>query len=68
MSGVRVRVEGTVAWVACAVRLTTAFAEGFDEAVVQATNIFVLRDGKWLLVVHHASVLPIEPESESTVQ
>lgn len=68
LSTVRVRVEGTVGWAACTVRLTTAFAEGFDEAVVQATNIFVLREGKWLLVVHHASVLPEDLESESTVQ
>lgn len=68
LSGVRVRVEGTVGWVACTVRLTTAFAEGFDESLVQATNIFVFRDGKWLLVVHHASVLPVAPESELTVQ
>ncbi len=68
LSGVRVRVEGTVGWVACTVRLTTAFAEGFDEAVVQATNIFVFREGKWQLVVHHASVLPEAEESEATVQ
>ncbi|MGH9572341.1 MAG: nuclear transport factor 2 family protein [Candidatus Acidiferrales bacterium] len=68
LSTVRVRVEGTVGWAACTVRLTTAFADGFDEAVVQATNIFVLREGKWFLVVHHASVLPEDLESESTVQ
>lgn len=68
ISGVRVRVEGTVGWVACTVRLTTAFAEGFDEAIVQATNIFVYRDGHWLLAVHHASVLPVAAESEPTVQ
>lgn len=68
LSGVRVRVEGTVAWVACSVRLTTAFVEDFDEAIVQATNIFIYRDGRWLLVVHHASVLPAASESEPTVQ
>jgi ketosteroid isomerase-like protein len=68
LSGVRIRVEGTVGWVACTVRLTTAFAEGFDEAIVQATNIFVYRDGRWLLVVHHASVLPTASEPEPTVQ
>jgi ketosteroid isomerase-like protein len=68
LSGVRVRVEATVGWVACTVRLTTAFAEGFDEAIVQATNIFVLQDGRWLLAVHHASVLPVTVESDATVQ
>lgn len=68
LSGVRVRVEGTVGWVACSAHITTAFEEGFDQALVQATNIFVFRDNQWLLAVHHASVLPAAPESESTVQ
>ena len=68
LSGVRVHVEGAVGWVACTARLTTAFEEGFDEAVVQATNIFVFRDGRWLLAVHHASVLPEAPDEDSTVQ
>jgi ketosteroid isomerase-like protein len=61
-----VRVEGDVGWVACTARVTTAFAEGFDEAIVQATNIFVRRDGHWLLAVHHAS--PVPTSSSSTVQ
>ena len=68
LSGVRVRVEGTAGWVACTARITTAFAEGFDEALVQATNIFVFRDGRWLLAVHHASVVPVVADSEPTVQ
>ena len=66
LSGEWVRVEGDVGWVACTARVTTAFAEGFDEAIVQATNIFVRRDGQWLLVVHHAS--PVPTSSRSTVQ
>jgi ketosteroid isomerase-like protein len=66
VSGVWVRVEGDVGWVACSARVTTAFAEGFDEATVQATNIFVRRDGQWLLVTHHASPLPTQPPA--TVQ
>jgi len=66
LSNVQVRVEGTVGWVACTARVTTAFADGFDQAVVQATNLFVLRDGQWLLVAHHASALPTS--SSATVQ
>lgn len=66
LSSIWVRVEGRVGWVACTARVTTAFADGFDEAVVQATNIFVERDGAWLLVAHHASPLPIAPRT--TVQ
>jgi ketosteroid isomerase-like protein len=66
LSNVWVRVEGTVGWVACTARITTAFSDGFDQAVVQATNIFIERDGQWLLVAHHASPLPTS--SSSTVQ
>jgi ketosteroid isomerase-like protein len=66
ISGVHVRVEGRVGWVACTARITTAFADGFDDAAVQATNIFIEREGKWLLVAHHASPLPTTPRA--TVQ
>jgi uncharacterized protein (TIGR02246 family) len=66
LSSVWVRVEGNTGWVACTEHVTTAFADGFDDATVQATNIFVLRDGRWLLVAHHASPLPTA--ASSTVQ
>jgi SnoaL-like domain len=66
LSAVWVRVEGPVGWAASTARITTATADDIDEAVVQATNIFVLREGQWLLAAHHASVLPSAPES--TVQ
>lgn len=66
LSSVWVRVEGDVGWVACTEHVTTAFADGFDEATVQATNVFVRRDGQWLLVSHHASPLP--RPTTSTVQ
>jgi len=46
--------------------VTTVFADGFDEATVQATNIFVRRGNQWLLVPHQVSPLPTTPRS--TVQ
>jgi ketosteroid isomerase-like protein len=58
LSSVWIRVEGDTGWVACTEHVTTAFVDGFDEATVQATNIFVCRDGQWLLAAHHASPLP----------
>jgi ketosteroid isomerase-like protein len=66
LGAIWVRVEGDVGWVACTEHVTTAFADGFDEATVQATNIFVYREGQWLLAVHHASPLPAT--GRSTVQ
>lgn len=66
LNGELVRVEGNVGWVACTAHITTALAEDFDEAVVQATNVFIQHHGDWLLVVHHAS--PVPTTSRSTVQ
>ncbi|HWG57654.1 MAG TPA: nuclear transport factor 2 family protein [Candidatus Acidoferrales bacterium] len=66
LSSVWIRVEGDISWVACTEHVTTAFDEGFDEATVQATNIFVRREGQWLLVAHHASPIPVP--QDSTVQ
>jgi len=66
LSSVWVRIEGNVGWVACTEHVTTAFADGFDDAMVQATNIFVRGDEGWLLVAHHASPLP--NQGQSTVQ
>ncbi len=58
-----VRVEGEVAWVACTEHVTSTFERGFDQAQVQATNIFVRRPAaegglEWRMAVHHASPLP----------
>jgi len=69
ITSVWVRVEGAVAWVACTEHVTSSFEQGFDQALVQATNIFVLRapiaDASvgharpvWKMVAHHASPLP----------
>jgi ketosteroid isomerase-like protein len=66
LSGVWVRVEGDIGWVACTEHITTAFADGFDDTTAQATNIFIRRDDTWLLVAHHASPLPTP--TRSTVQ
>ncbi len=66
LSSVWIRVENEVAWVACTEHVTSAFAEGFDEVLTQATNIFIRREGQWLMVAHHASPLPVSPDS--TVQ
>jgi hypothetical protein len=66
LSSVLARVEGEVAWIACTEHVTSLFSTGFDEVLVQATNIFGLREGQWVLVARHSSPLP--PEKEQTVQ
>ncbi len=62
ISSVWAHVQDEVAWVACTEHVTTSFAGGFDTALVQATNLFVQRDGAWRMVAHHASPLPVALE------
>jgi ketosteroid isomerase-like protein len=66
LSFVSVHMEGEAAWVTCREHVTSSFASGFDEALVQATNIFVLREGQWRLVAHHGS--PLMATQEALVQ
>jgi ketosteroid isomerase-like protein len=55
---VRVRLLGDVAWVSCLERHATADGEQIHASLAQATNLFVRHDGRWRMVVHHASPVP----------
>jgi len=66
VTNVTVRVEGHSAWVNCIEQVTSSYETGFSTAWVQATNIYVERNGDWRLVHHHASAIP--RDDEETVQ
>ena len=53
-----VHVTGDVAWVSCIENVTSTFEGGFSTALIEATNIFVRRNGTWRMVHHHAAPLP----------
>jgi ketosteroid isomerase-like protein len=55
---VRVRRVGDVAWVSCIERLAASADGRMVTSVAQATNVFVLHDARWRMVVHHASPVP----------
>jgi uncharacterized protein (TIGR02246 family) len=57
-SDVRVRIIGDVAWVSCVERIATTDADQIHTSMAQATNLFVRHDGRWRMVVHHASIVP----------
>lgn len=57
-----VRVSGDTAWVSCLENVTYAYEGGFNSALVEATNIFVRRRGKWLMVHRHTTPLPASPD------
>jgi ketosteroid isomerase-like protein len=65
-----VHVVGDTAWVSCLENVTSTYEEGFSTAVVEATNIYVRRQGKWLLAHHHSTLLPgqVPAGTSSSVQ
>jgi ketosteroid isomerase-like protein len=59
-----------IARVCCTENITVFTSESFDSAQATATNLFVRREGRWLLVHHHASSIPmiVSDESSNLVQ
>lgn len=56
---IRVQVSGDLAWVTCVEAITPFGADPDEEtARMQATNVLARRDGRWLLLHHHASPSP----------
>ncbi len=60
-----VHVAGNAAWVCCLESVTTASQNNVSSTLIEATNIFLRRDGRWLMVHHHTTPLT-EPPPEAT--
>ncbi|HVY54960.1 MAG TPA: nuclear transport factor 2 family protein [Thermodesulfobacteriota bacterium] len=59
ISDVRVYVSGGLAWVICIEKISQTAGGQTRHGYAQATNVFELRGSSWLLVVHHASPVPM---------
>jgi uncharacterized protein (TIGR02246 family) len=65
-SDVWVRAVGDLAVVTCTENITVFNEASFDSAQATATNLFVHREDRWLMVHHHASPIPtIVPDGSS---
>ncbi len=53
-----VHLEEGLGWVSCVEKVSSTGEGRIDSAYVQATNLFVRRQGRWFMVLHHASHLP----------
>lgn len=62
--GSRIQLSDDVAWVACTETISLMTDEGLAAAAAQATNIFRRIDGRWRMVVHHASPIPFTAPDE----
>lgn len=51
--------SGDLAWVTCTENITVFQDTDFDTVQAVATNLFIERQGKWLMIQHHASIIPM---------
>lgn len=64
VSDVRIRISGNLAWVVCIEKITQRVGEEVRSVYTQSTNVFQYMDSSWLLVIHHASPVPV-PRGEA---
>jgi hypothetical protein len=57
VSEVSVEVQGTVAWITCLENISNSVGAEMRRAQAYATNVFVFEDDRWLMVLHHTSIL-----------
>jgi ketosteroid isomerase-like protein len=59
-----IMVNGDVAWVSCIETISMMMEGGLAAAAAQCTNIFRRTDGRWRMLVHHASPIPFMTQEE----
>jgi uncharacterized protein (TIGR02246 family) len=60
----RVQLSNDVAWVACVETISLMIEEGLAAAAAHATNVFRRTNGRWRMVLHHASPIPFTTQDE----
>ena len=71
ISKVYADVNGNSAWVNCIEKMSYVVGEQIVLTMAQTTNIFELEEDTWLMVLHHASPMPVprsEYENVGTIQ
>jgi uncharacterized protein (TIGR02246 family) len=63
-SNERVQFNDETAWVVCTETISMMMDEGLAAAAAQATNIFRRINGRWRMVLHHASPIPFTTQEE----
>jgi ketosteroid isomerase-like protein len=64
-SHVEVVASADLVWVSCRENVFSIHAGGVQASKVHATNLFRRADGEWKMVLHHASALPPQAETEN---
>jgi uncharacterized protein (TIGR02246 family) len=59
-----ITIVDSAAWVTCIETISLMMEGGLAAAAAQCTNIFRLTDGRWRMIVHHASPIPFMSQDE----
>ncbi len=71
LTNINVEIKGDVAWVTCIQQMVYISREPVGINISQSTNIFERHDSGWLMILHHASPIPIagyEVEDRNNLQ
>ncbi len=63
LSDIMVSIKKKTAWVTCIQRMTYINRHPVSYNLSQSTNIFEKSNGDWKMVIHHASILPVEQDT-----
>ncbi len=63
---VKLRLFGELAWALCLERIISRPESGNLISLAQGTNLFVHTSSGWRMVLHHASVVPVEMPPDAT--
>lgn len=63
-SNERVQLSNDVAWISCTETISLMTEDGLAAAAAQATNIFRRTNGRWRMLLHHASPIPFTIEDD----
>lgn len=59
-----ITVVENIAWVSCIETISMMIEGGLTAAAAQCTNVFSRRDGRWRMMVHHASPVPFMTQED----
>ena len=59
LSDVKVQINGNAAWLTCTQEMIYVNRNPISFNLSQATNIFEKDSSKWLMIIHHASPIPM---------
>ena len=68
ISNVTVDISDNIAWVTCLQEMVYIKRDPVMFNLSQSTNIFEKQDGRWLMIFHHASPIPVrgyEPDKKT---